>query len=985
MRRPTQLRNIHSRSVGESRMPLLHLSGDPDEHSSSEHSCDTVIYVAPDGSALSDRELTDNEGPPESVPIVPDKEQISPTHPVPPIPLYPPSLPTVPEEGVRASDCLKCNTFAELQERLDCIDGSEAVITFPHEEVLTDRSTKIQSQSINESQKRISNDQQLEEIREVVEEAEIAQSIIESLAKSSMSNLTGVGQFSSLQRTKSSSVHTSRESISGGNISDSKPRLMGSPRLGIASLTKSAEYRAPSSPAQRCKVYTQKGVMPSTHTHSSQNLHQYLGRSSTESPLQPEPRTSSVYLSTQLLKQSSTSNSLDSSLDSQSEFTLEQTSQQTMEQIPQQTPHQTLNQIPHQMLEQIQQQTLKQTPQQTLQQMLEQTPQQTLEQIPQQTLKQTSHQTLEQIPQQTPQQTLEQTLHQTLKQIPQQTLEQDISESLVLVLDSGSGLMSEDLVCTSTISEINIAKLKREAGPRSSVKTWLSEISTGSDGSPSCQAGVAQQGFREGDEPAEIQLLEKKGDDDAHRATFSNVQTVSTFNCRSSIMSVKPILTNTRSPMSISSKIYFDDPWMKKDNNNVSSPENTKSKDVFENPTSGGSSDCLKRVVDGCEMVINPPEIFSFGCDQLRTGSLPRGWHRLSRQDDLEEFGSRGVTTSTPCSPGATLERGDLSGRTGFFTHQRGLPPLPPVRKSSLDQGNRAFLGSTPEELGKQKALCSESGRLFSTKLEHLASRTNSLGRSHGTHYDSCSVERAESLTSVGSRASPGKDSTMSRLGRSVARTSNLSAKSSPSKISAVTKLLMASPRSRNLSTPSTRTLSFSTRSLPKSESRSSSLPLNTKQLDPNSWSTQSLSRSRGALPIRAIHGRISELLQGGAGGGSTQDKGGVLGHTLPSPYSKITAPRQPHRGSHASDNSSILSGELPPAMGKTALFYHSGGSSGYESMIRDSETTTSSAQESMSDNSSSLSSRRSLKISKKRNNTPNNGTVYSTFHSEFY
>lgn len=33
-------------------------------------------------------------------------------------------LATVPEEG---AECLKCNTFAELQERLDCIDGSEEV------------------------------------------------------------------------------------------------------------------------------------------------------------------------------------------------------------------------------------------------------------------------------------------------------------------------------------------------------------------------------------------------------------------------------------------------------------------------------------------------------------------------------------------------------------------------------------------------------------------------------------------------------------------------------------------------------------------------------------------------------------------------------------------------------------------------------------------------------------------------------------------
>lgn len=347
---------------------------------------------------------------------------------------------------------------------------------------------------------------------------------------------------------------------------------------------------------------------------------------------------------------------------------------------------------------------------------------------------------------------------------------------------------------------------------------------------------------------------------------------------------------------------------------------------------------------------------------------------------------------------------------------------MPPIRKSSLDQKNRAspqhnpgnaqllsFLGSTPEDMGgKHKGPNVESSRLFSAKLEQLANRTNSLGRSHGAHYDCHSLERAESLTSLGSKGGVTKDSTMPRTGRSINRgllssptngpngSNNVpqSPKTSQSKISAVSKLLMASPKARSLSTSSTKTLSFSTKSLPQSVNRSSSLPPNGKNQNQNSWSTQSLSRSRGTglaskLPLRAVNGRISELLQGsassrtnqGRGASDTEDRGAAVKgeekpvvHTLPSPYSKITAPRRPHRCSsgHASDNSSVLSGELPPAMGKTALFYHSGGSSGYESMIRDSEATgsTSSAQDSMSENSSSVSGRRSLKNSKKRSNT---------------
>lgn len=159
---------------------------------------------------------------------------------------------------------------------------------------------------------------------------------------------------------------------------------------------------------------------------------------------------------------------------------------------------------------------------------------------------------------------------------------------------------------------------------------------------------------------------------------------------------------------------------------------------------------------------------------------------------------------------------------------------------------------------------------------------------------------------------------------------------------------------------------------------------------------------SRGTImgakqALRAAHSRVNELAAGGAHsrsglswGSADSDSGndsGVnvseerppVGPALPSPYSKVTAPRRPQRYSsgHGSDNSSVLSGELPPAMGKTALFYHSGGSSGYESMMRDSEATgsASSAQDSMSENSSSVGGRcRSLKAPKKRTNSGRRG-----------
>lgn len=45
-------------------------SSDPDATSSSEQSCDTVIYVGKNCAPISDRDLTDNEGPPKSLPVL---------------------------------------------------------------------------------------------------------------------------------------------------------------------------------------------------------------------------------------------------------------------------------------------------------------------------------------------------------------------------------------------------------------------------------------------------------------------------------------------------------------------------------------------------------------------------------------------------------------------------------------------------------------------------------------------------------------------------------------------------------------------------------------------------------------------------------------------------------------------------------------------------------------------------------------------------
>ncbi|KAJ8288681.1 hypothetical protein COCON_G00013400 [Conger conger] len=1167
MRRPTQLRTVNSRNVVDPEMPLLHLSSDPDDYSSSEQSCDTVIYVGPNGSALSDKELTDNEGPPEFVPIIPSLhkskaeqgktmpravpepeqahlllQQRQPTQPAPPQPGQQATQPQEVQEeggesGKQEKDCLKCNTFAELQERLGCIDGREEVSSFPFEEhsairaagvgpvygVLGEGAAKPGAETqAHAVARRISNDPQLEEIREAVEEAEIAQSMIESLSRSGVGgralstsrSVTGGSSSGNatqpvpLQRARSSNFCDSKE----GSI-DAKPRPMGSPRLGVASLTKTSEYKPPSSPSQRCKVYTQKGVVPSVAPPSSpQSLSRDSGKSSTESLLQPESRTSPVGMSPQAPKRSTSPVSASSSSA----------------------------------------ETLDEDPGPGVAAVATVTVQQPLELNGEDELVFTLVEEL--------------TISGVLENGRPTSILSFNSDCSLQALASGSrpvsiiSSISEDLECfpravisttstptSATISEVSISRslplpqVEGEAevtlpSRRSSISSWLSEMSAGSDGDQSCYSFVAQQGYGQGEalaEPLQIDFLEEEPFEDTSKdpeeaaadmevptegnvpeksvpskeklkrltkttVTVSNAQILGglgglcgqggLFPIRTNIMVhpcvvVKPMIHQDSAQVTsltkslqmkgtrakallVSGDICFEDPWMKRDGDEPKSREpacevkpERRAVDAVKSlspadrlSSSSGeaacSPDALKRVVDGCEMVLDASENLApaHSPDVLRTASLPRGWHRMNRHDGLDDASLRytggehrgpGVTSSTPCSPRSTLERKGSSSKQGLFARPKGMPPLPPVRKSSLDQRNRAglqhgsgstqalFMGCSAEDSGSNGKLkgtgVESSSRLFSAKLEQLASRTNSLGRSHIGHYDCLSLERAESLGSVGSKCSIGRDCTMPRAGRSLSRGSVSSAaagpggngngpqspKASQSKISAVSKLLMVSPKARSLSASSTKTLSFSTKSLPQAVNRSSSMPPNgknqaqnqnqnqnqTQNQNPSTWSTQSLSRSRGSslaakLPLRAVNGRISELLQGSGGsragharaGAESEERSGAQGeerstvvHTLPSPYSKITAPRKPHRCSsgHASDNSSVLSGELPPAMGKTALFYHSGGSSGYESMMRDSEATgsTSSAQDSMSENSSSVSSRRSLKNSKKRNN----------------
>ncbi|XP_061480617.1 kinesin-like protein KIF26B isoform X2 [Rhineura floridana] len=1110
MRRPTQLRPFHSRNVVDPDFPILHLSSDPDYSSSSEQSCDTVIYVGPNGTALSDKELTDNEGPPDFVPIVPALQKTKNEG----------KLEDMSEIAPNTSerDCLKCNTFAELQERLDCIDGSEETDKFPFEELSVQFSSdQVTKCPMSGQEAELSNTSEPSKEEDLAGCQETDKDVRENLNATaskiqgshspevptppSPRSVTGSpsSQINCSQQSHCTDLHSSRESLHTCGFVESKPRPMGSPRLGVASLSKTSEYKPPTSPSQRCKVYTQKGVLPNPAPPPS-SLSKDSGMVSSESLMQPEICTPPIGMSPQIMKKSVSCSCADygDSIDS---------GEQQQQPLSPESKNKILS-----------------TTMVTVQQPLELNGEDEL-----------VFTLVEEL-----------TISGVLENGRPTSIISFNSDCSVQALASGSrpvsiiSSISEDLECyagTAPVSEVSITqfmplpimgldhKAEEAESRRSSISSWLSEMSTGSDGEQSCHSFLAQTCYGRGEALAEapvselaravqnsstiytndnqkpatedIFVLPEVVDESLNKMSpsksckisalgktmvaISNTTSqsgcesfipmktnitlypciaVNSFKAQESYEAISAISSPAKIPLpqemkdsSVRKEIKFDDPWLKREEsvkkeNSVPkseaiSQQNKKQNSADRLSSSSGETSSspgtenLKRVVDGCETGLPTPATHSpaHSTESLKNGSLTRGLQKSNKLEELEAVSYHYIEESNvscsvaPQTSKASLERRIASPKHCVLTRPKGTPPLPPVRKSSLDQKNRAspqhsscssstsspsnqpasFLGSFPDELnGKQKGSSVENGnnsssKLFSAKLEQLASRTNSLGRSSGSHYECLSLERAESLSSVSSKMGPGKDTTMPRAGRSFNRnamssptnsstsqSAGASPKASQSKISAVSKLLLASPKARSLAASTTKTLSFSTKSLPQSVGQSSSLPPNGKNM---SWSTQSLSRNRGSglsskLPLRAVNGRISELLQGSTGtrglqlrrNSDTDERSAIHGdekptlHLLPSPYSKITPPRKPHRCSsgHGSDNSSVLSGELPPAMGKTALFYHSGGSSGYESMMRDSEATgsASSAQDSMSENSSSVSGRcRSLKNPKKRSN----------------
>ncbi|XP_055005436.1 kinesin-like protein KIF26B [Boleophthalmus pectinirostris] len=368
----------------------------------------------------------------------------------------------------------------------------------------------------------------------------------------------------------------------------------------------------------------------------------------------------------------------------------------------------------------------------------------------------------------------------------------------------------------------------------------------------------------------------------------------------------------------------------------------------------------------------------------FKSGTLPRGWqdskvlsndsHRGNLKDPIE------VTSSTPGSPRVTVDKWEgrqysHTNKDASFTPKKAMPSL--------------------FESGRSKSPFDDTSRLFSVKLEQLVSRTNSLERNprdfpifeHGS--SSTSSKSSSNGASKSYRVHSEGDYTLPRTSRSPKRNAKLDQNyatveyGKQSKLSAKDKLKIASPKVRRQSAPSIKNMSLPHKNVHQSSiNRSASLSPDGKTVSFERMSTflssspprshQSLSRtpsqsstcSSSKSAIQGfVSGSISELLKDRSGSPSSLDQMS----TIPSPYSQVTAPRLPSPNGYASDTTSVLSGDLPPAMGKTSLYFsnrNSTVSSGYGSMLRERDS------EASDRSGSGLSAGRSGRSSKKRGPT---------------
>ncbi|KAL0969081.1 hypothetical protein UPYG_G00222390 [Umbra pygmaea] len=1069
IRRPPHLRPFHPRTVALD-PDLPSLLSDPDYSSSSEQSCDTVIYVGPGGAAISDRELSDNEGPPAFVPIIPSLNRKR-----------------AGREGPLDRDhFFKCNTFAELQERLECIDGSEEPTTFVGESRGSQASPKIESQA-KQGPGSIST-------KTVPKTSSSHDSISPKLAPKSSS--TPPSSSPHISPSKSNLEHSRGVSESVCRTSaDGEKVLMSESRASPVKLTGTT---APE-PVVREKVYINKKPLPKPAPPPPQQRdsrrgngefeersttrmppvgmsHQaggspVLGRAQTRGPVevcQLRPMLRDRYLDRDVLRAT---------------VTLQQPVELNGE-----------DELVFTMVEEL-------------------------------------------------------SIGGVMDNGRPSSIISFNSDCSLQALASGSRPVSiissindEFDAYTSTLvgAEVNVrgvAPLQDESfecvGSRgSSISSWLSEVSVSTpelEGAHSSDVFLPQTKHIGPEGTFYLDSLgmfhcessprDAKNSLNDSGFSFSELDSDSVGSSKLSLTKCPPSPESTKGSLRLQSKtakvnalcssslphqgsnivhsslprkmkptssiacsssssrepqkqeVKQEDPWQRIDND--SEPQIQESSAASKLPRTPASgipcrkagvvssnsvprspkmqvSTSSQRVVDGCEKSTSKKESHS-KMPQLRRGATTLGTVPVIHS--FPETPTHHVTTTTSSLNFSSLgKQGKANGQKASMLPTPGgtSPPPPPVRKSSLDQKNKSLLpqsalkytyGQAGRPLLTRGAMSedeievrckgdSNSLKTSSLRGDYVSAKTTSSLKARGTRADAgqqrygsqMSLERCDSISMVASKPMLSRENSAASLGssksaRSIPRFGVPNLSSSPTATSPPSPCSSPGPlgkpggvkgsgnprvvggangsKARSLSASNSKGLSSSTKSLaaPATRNPNANLPPTGKTSGPRAPVAVNSKPGRGTImgtkqAMRAANSRVSELasgstsvkhLRGSADSDSGNDSGVNLSEdkspvvTLPSPYSKITAPRRPQRYSsgHGSDNSSVLSGELPPAMGRTALFYHSGGSSGYESMIRDSEATgsASSAHDSMSESGMSSSGRpRTSKCPKKRN-----------------
>ncbi|XP_037551127.1 kinesin-like protein KIF26A [Nematolebias whitei] len=1070
VRRPPHLRPFHPRTVALD-PDLPSLLSDPEYSSSSEQSCDTVIYVGPGGTAISDRELSDNEGPPAFVPIIPSLNRKK----------------SAKEGPLDRDQFFKCNTFAELQERLECIDGSEEPTAFVGEGKKNQASPKTdkakESQGCN-SPKTVANTTNNQDgistkqfPTPVPTQASCSPNITSKLD-------TAKTQFLPEERMPSDNIHNICRTSADGEKS-----LISESKVNSNHLTTSIVLN--SEPVVREKVYPNKKALPKPAPPPLQQ------KENVENEERLSTRIPPVGMSHQAVKRRDlcTSPFLRGPME--------------------------VCQVHSTMRERcMDRDILRATV--TLQQPVELNGEDELvftvvEELsigsivdkgrPSSIISFNSDCSLQALASGSRPVSIISSINDEFDAYTSTAVGAEVNVAVVTPFQEGvmEGIDSRGSSISSWLSEVSVCTLESDCAHSTDVflpqvKPIGSEATfyfdaldmlhcASSTRDPKNSLNDSGFGFSEQDSDStassKLSLTKCPPSPESTKGSLRFTSKLTKAHSLSSSpppqgtsivhsslpRKIKPTSSVSHSSSSSSSsnrdpprqEAKQEDPWQR--SNNHSEPQNSDSSStsrflrnppmgIFSSKTPNNSnsvprppkvsgSTSTQRVVDGCEKSAtkNPPSRMP----QLRRGATTLGTVPVIHSSTDHKGTQDNIASATSFKFSSLGKNNKANSQKQSNLPKPGCvsPPPPPVRKSSLDHKTKILLpqsalksayGEAGRTSGTRVAVSEDElevhQKVDSTNLKtsslNIAKVTSSLKAKGsrgeaGLHYGSqMSLEKCESLSLSGSRTVLSRENSGASLGsksnKSVPRFGIPNSSSSPiatfqstqspgnisksgqvkASVNPRTLGTVNGSKARSLSANNSKGLSSSTKSLapPVIRNTNANLPPSGRTATPRTTAPVSSKPGRGTImgtkqAIRAANSRVSELATGnisgkhgrGSGDSDSGNDSGVNVNDdksptamLPSPYSKITAPRRPQRYSsgHGSDNSSVLSGELPPAMGRTALFYHSGGSSGYESMIRDSEATgsASSAHDSMSESGMSSSGRaRSAKYPKKRAN----------------